>query len=143
MYSVHSCNMTKAEFTTNGGMKIILDGSPREIAEILEEFERRGRREEERRKMAEEWSKRRREERNKSVHSISERVPSLTGIIISLVEKGFFDKSRIIKEIMAEIEKEGVSPPSSTVHPLLSRLVAHGKLKREKGETGVWEYKKK
>ncbi len=134
--------MTKAEFTTKGGMKVLLEGHSREIAEILEEFERRSLREDERRKMIEAWSKKREETRNHLVHRIDVATPNLTMLLTNLIKKGFFDQPKKISEVMRELEREGISPPSSTVHPLLARLVINSKLKRERNEGGFWEYKK-
>ena len=41
---------------------------------------------------------------------------------------------------MTKLADEGISAPSSTIHPLLSRLVTKKKLNRKKGDSGNWEY---
>jgi hypothetical protein len=139
--------MTRANIETKNGMKITLEGEASDIAEIIEDLQDRERRTEERlerirlfRKEREErLSKSDREERNRLAHGQT----SITGILRNLINNGFFDEPKQFKEVARELRKIGIVIPSSTLHPLLSRLTATDNLKRQKGDNDLWEYVKK
>ena len=133
--------MAKGDFITKSGMKISLEGDANEIAEIILQIERREKRMAERKLFFEDMLERK--NRNRDAHNSSNASnKNLTEFLISFINEGFFDKPRKIKKIMKKLGEEGICPPSTTVHPVLSRLVAHNKLKRERSENGIWEYMK-
>jgi hypothetical protein len=139
--------MTRANIETKNGMKITLEGEASDIAEIIEELQdREGRMEGRmeriklfRKEREEKLSKVEREERNRLAHGET----SFTGILRNLIDEGFFDKPRKFREVLERLRRIGIRPPSSTLHPLLSRLVATDKLIRKKGDDDLWEYVKK
>lgn len=135
--------MVIAKIITKSGMKISIEGSSEELAELLSDIERRERRFEERKEYLDRMRDRhmkRREERNTLVHGNKDL--KLTDVLEEFIKNDFFDKGRPIREIMMNLEREGISAPSSTIHPLLARLVTKKKLNRERGDSGNWEYKK-
>ncbi len=136
--------MVKAIMNTENGTEIIIEGSKEEVSEIIEYVLTREKRRSERlefiMKMRERREKELKEKRNKFVHGTR---TSITEVLTNLIKEGFFDKSKKFREVRNCLEKEGLIIPSSTVHPILSRLVIHGKLKRAKGEDDLWEYVKK
>jgi hypothetical protein len=135
--------MVKAEFTTKSGMKVTLEGDASEISRVIDDFESKDKRLEERRLFLEKLREReftKRHERNKAVHNHVPSQVKLTDVLMSFVKEGFFNEERRIGEVMARLEKDGIYPPTSTVHPLLARLVLKNKLKRNKGQDEVWKY---
>ena len=135
--------MVKANIETASGAKIVIEGSSEEVSDIIDDLQNREKRREERlefiRRMRKRTTKEYREKRNAPVHKSR---TSITDVLIKLIKEGFFDNPKRFREISNRLEREGIFIPSSTVHPVLSRLVAHGKLKREKGEEDFWEYAK-
>ena len=139
--------MTRANIETRNGMKITLEGDASDISEIIEDLQDRERRNEERLERIKIFRKERqerlnhvdKEERNRFAHGET----SITGILRNLINKGFFDKPRKFREVARELRKIGIIIPSSTLHPLLSRLTATDNLKRQKGDNDLWEYVKK
>lgn len=124
-------------------MKILVEGSSTEVGELLDDIERRERRFDERQLFFERMKERRIKrfrERSTLIHGGEIK---LTDVLESFIKNGFFDQGKGIREVMLKLAKEGISAPSSTVHPLLSRLVTKQSLKREKNQIGVWEYRKR
>ncbi len=135
--------MIVAKLETKSGMKISIEGSSKEVSDLIENIENREKRIDERMefmKMMRERRKKRFSKRNILVHGGEIK---LTDILEELIKKRFFDEPKKIREIMIKLQCEEIHAPSSTIHPLLSRLVAKGELLRKKGNEGVWEYKKK
>ncbi len=116
----------KANIKTINGMKITIEGSPSEVSEVIEDL-------------------RDKKERNKEplyCWENGERI-TITSVLIKFIKEGFFDKQKKFREISHHIEKANIFVPSTTLHPVLFRLVASGKLKRERGKNYLWEYAKK
>ena len=141
--------MVKANIKTSSGAIIIVDGSPSEVSEILNDFrerdERRIRRMEFHKKMREKWRKEREEVKQEPKESPvwgKEKV-SVTSVLRKFLKEGFFNEPKKFRDVATRLQKEGIFVPSSTLHPILSRLVSMKKLNREKGEDDLWEYVKK
>src|SRR3989344_7192077 len=136
--------MVIANFTTKSGMKVTLEGNSEEISNIIDEFERRQKRIEDRRLF---FGKMMETSNPKNHHVVTAKMArskmGLTDFLLRFLNEGFFDSKKKIRDIMNRFEKEGINPPTSTVHPLLGRLVLKCKLNRTKNEEGVCEYSKK
>ena len=135
--------MTKAIIETKSGLKISIDGNSSDITDIIEDLQSREKRREERMEMfrrMREREKEIREKRNSIVHGTS---ASITDLLKKTIKEGFFDKPKIFRDVIDHLEKQGIRVPSSTLHPLLSRLVVMSELKRNRREDNLWEYVKK
>ena len=139
--------MVKANIETSSGLKISIEGASSDIIEIIEDLQHREKRREERVEHMKLFRKRREEglsniekkERNELAHGET----SVTDILRRLLVEGFFDKPKKFREVSHRLRDIGVRSPSSTLHPLLSRLVITDKLTRKKGEDDLWEYVKR
>lgn len=131
--------MVIANFTTKSGMKVTLEGNSEEVSETISEFERKEKKTEERRIFFEQMMKKRDHERNNIAHE-TRRSTGLTDYLVKFLEEGFFNQKRKIADVMKRFGEENIFPPTSTIHPLLGRLVLQEKLKREKNNDGIWEY---
>lgn len=120
--------MVRADITTPAGTKIIIDGDKREVAEIVDFFQRR-----------ELYSGRMRRGYGRCGGPI--RNGSLTAAILDLKSQKFFDAGRAMTEIKKALERKGLDAPLTTLPAVLIRLVFRGELSR-KSDGGVWKYYK-
>ena len=61
--------------------------------------------------------------------------------VTGLVDEGFFDIPRGLKDIETELQaKQARTVPNTTLSPVLTRLLRQGVVTREKGPTGRWVY---
>ena len=68
---------------------------------------------------------------------------SVTDELIKIIQKGFFNKPKTFRDISNNLEMKGIKVVSTTLHPVLSRLIVKNKLKRSKNKEGLWEYEHK
>ena len=133
--------MVKANIETASGAKIMIEGPSSEVSEIIEDFRDRDERKKRRIQFREKMIERRKRFKEGKKGSVNGDV-SVTSILINFVKEGFFNEPKKFRDVANRLEKAGIFIPSSTLHPLLFRLVAHGKLKRKRGDDDFWEYVK-
>jgi hypothetical protein len=124
--------MVTANIETTSGTKVTVEGSKEDVLFLLNEVEDREAHRAERRERSAILNERRREGINLNK----------TSVLRNLLEQGFFDVPKKIRETGLMLKEMNISIPSSTLHPLLLRLVAFGELKRAINEEGVFEYSK-
>lgn len=137
--------MVKAEIRTISGATIVVEGNTSEVDQILEFWQRR-----------EDFFKRRRlyfrnfeDDRNREAHertmpffNAKKTISSPKAWVVGLIEEGFFRDYKTLAEIRKKIQiKYGQYIANASLHPTLMLLVGQGKLKRDKQENGLWEYK--
>lgn len=135
--------MAKANIIS-GELKISVEGTSEEIKEILEgvgRIENRKNERMERMERMERW----REYKNKRDHkknNIIHRELNLTNILMKIAESDYFSEPKTAREVLFRLEHDGNHIPSTTLHPILARLVMKGILKREHNDSGIWAYKR-
>lgn len=134
--------MVIANFTTKSGMKVILEGESKEVADTIGEFETKEKKAEERRSFFGRMMEKGSGEHGVITKKMANHKLSLTNFLLKFIDEGFFNQKRRIGEVMKKFGDEEIYPPTSTIHPLLGRMVLKDKLKREKNEDGIWEYSK-
>lgn len=109
--------MAKAHITTKTGTKILIEGSPDEVAALVKELgdekraERRG-------------APSRREEKR----SVGK--PTPINLISSLIDGGFFKKPKDLGAVKVALEEIGHYYPVTSLSPALLRLVRRHQLRR-------------
>lgn len=116
--------MIKTNIKTKEGLKIIAEGSLEDIKNLIKYLNDA-------------------EEKIKSRKNLA-RVTgiSITNELIKIIKKGFFNKPKTFKEISNYLITKKIEVASTTLHPVLARIILKGKLKRSKNDEGLWEYKK-
>lgn len=115
--------MAKAQITTPAGMKINIEGTPKEILAVVKDLGE---------KAAKHVTIRRRE-RAKSGRVL------LVDLIASLKDGGFFKKPRDLASTKAALEEMGHHYPVTTLSPIMLRQVRSRNLRRIRKE-GRWLY---
>jgi hypothetical protein len=115
--------MAKAHITTPEGARITIDGTPKEIAAVVEELKARA---------AKGGPAPRR------VTGRSGRV-LLVDLLASLKDGGFFKKPRDLASVKSALEEMGHHYPVTTLSPVMLRQVRHRNLRRIR-EKGRWMY---
>jgi hypothetical protein len=118
--------MAKAEYTSPMGMRVAIEGSPREVAELLRQLNstttvgtattQRGK---------------------NPKYSSAKATPS--NLIASLIDGGFFKKPKDLASIKVSLEESGHYYPVTTLSPILLRFVRSKQLRRIK-ENKRWLY---
>lgn len=123
--------MAKARIKTEAGTEITIEGSPSEVADILEQLKTR-----------EELLVRKRKELEKT-EVIKKRKSKYTAtdLILQLREEGFFDKPKELVEVKNALDAQGAIFPVTTLSPILLRLVRKRNLRRI-AEGKHWRYVK-
>lgn len=115
--------MAKAQITTPEGIKIDIEGTPREISAVVEDLKG---------KAARAGPIRR------SAKAKSSRV-LLVDLVASLKDGGFFKKPQDLASIKAALEQMGHHYPVTTLSPIMLRQVRSRNLRRIR-EKGRWLY---
>jgi hypothetical protein len=115
--------MAKAYITTPDGMKITIDGTPKEIVAVVEDL---------RAKAGKDGATPRR------ARPQSGRV-LLGDLLASLKDGGFFKKPRDLASVKSALEEMGHHYPVTTLSPVMLRQVRHRNLRRIR-EKGRWLY---
>jgi predicted house-cleaning NTP pyrophosphatase (Maf/HAM1 superfamily) len=115
--------MAKAQITTPEGIKVNIDGTPREIAAVLEDLKK---------KAAEAGLPRRRAKAKPG------RV-LLGDLLASLKDGGFFKKPRDLASVKSRLAEMGHHYPITTLSPVMLRQVRRRNLRRIR-EKGRWLY---
>jgi hypothetical protein len=118
--------MAKAEYTTLGGAKVMVEGTPREVAELLKCLN----------DVSTDATPTAKKNR-KSTNSLAKATP--TNLIASLIDGGFFRKPKDLASIKASLEESGHYYPVTTLSPTMLRFVRRKQLRRIK-EDGKWMY---
>ena len=120
--------MAKAHITTRTGTKITIEGNPQEVAAIVRRVQARevsagiparGKRGEARR--------------------TARQKPTPTNLISSLIDGGFFRKSKDLVAVKVALEEMGHYYPVTTLSPVLLRHVRRRQLRRIK-DKNKWLY---
>ncbi len=114
--------MPKAEIMSKDGTKIVVDGTPEEIARIIEDVRRKDER---------------RVKRGQSEERGSSR--TATDYILELREQGFFNKPKSLGEIKDKLAEAGLIYPITSLSGVVLAQVRKKNLGRTKRD-GVWGY---
>lgn len=125
--------MAKATFELPGGTKVTIDGSPGEVAALLDRFGASGSREAPKRRAA----GRRKTSRERQPAKPSRMGP--TEYIRQLKTENFFRTKRTIAEVREKLEEGAHIYPVTALSAPLYRLVKKRELRRIK-EGGTWKY---
>jgi len=122
--------MAKAQVTTPQGITVKVEGTPAEILAVVGDLERK--------------------EKEREKESGSRAAPrgakgavrrlTLTGLLESLQEDGFFKQPRGLGSIKAELEAKGHFYPITTLSGAVLSQVRKRNLRRLKNEDGRWSY---
>lgn len=115
--------MAKAQITTPEGIKINIEGSPKEILVVIEDLKQQ----------AAGHRATRRRAKAKSGRVL------LVDLVASLKDGGFFKKPRDLASIKAALEEMGHHYPITTLSPVMLRQVRSRRLRRIR-EKGRWLY---
>src|ERR1700674_1926583 len=115
--------MVKAKITTPEGITITIDGTPKEIAAVVEDLKGK----------AGEAGQTRRRAKAKSGPVL------LVDLIASLKDGGFFKKPRDLASVKSALAEMGHHYPVTTLSPVMLRQVRRRNLRRIK-EKGRWLY---
>lgn len=115
--------MAKAQITTPEGIKINIEGTPKEISAVVDDLKKKG---------AEAGPARRRA-KTKSGRVL------LVDLIASLKDGGFFKKPRDLASVKSALEEMGHHYPVTTLSPVMLRQVRRRSLRRIR-EKGRWLY---
>jgi len=117
--------MAKAHLTTKSGTIITIDGTPEEIAKLMLQFD---------------GAPTKSEPRTATRHRSSVAVKDgPAGLLIGLIDEGFFKKPKELAAIKATLEEKGHYYPRTTLSPLLLRFVRKKDLRRIKDKKR-WVY---
>jgi hypothetical protein len=115
--------MPKAEITSKDGTKIVVDGTPEEIARIIEDVRKK--------------DERRVEKSQPREQRASSR--TATDYILELREQGYFNKPKSLGEIKDKLAEAGLIYPITSLSGVVLAQVRKKNLGRIKKE-GVWGY---
>jgi len=122
--------MAKVHLTTTTGTKIIVEGSPAEVAALVRQIER-------------DVETPKRVPTGGTSKSKRQRQPKATPInlISTLIDGGFFKKPKDLAAVKVALEEMGHYFPVTTLSPSLLRLVRRHQLRRLRDEKGKkWLY---
>lgn len=115
--------MTKAEISSKDGTKIIIDGTPEEIARIIEDV-------------------RKKDERRADKSQPKEKLggsQTATDYILELREQGYLNKPKSLGEIKEKLAEAGLIYPITSLSGVVLAQVRKKRLGRIKKD-GVWGY---
>ncbi|HTQ73222.1 MAG TPA: hypothetical protein VMI74_02970 [Burkholderiales bacterium] len=123
--------MPRATIKSKSGAVITIEGSEREIANIVSAFEQAERAGKVRQRVSKMKMERK---ENKKRQSASE-------LLIGLKEEGFFEKPKALGDITQALEEKGYLYPVTSLSGVVLSLVKNHHLRRKKVE-GRWVYGK-
>jgi hypothetical protein len=119
--------MAKAQITTTNGTKIVLEGTPDEVAAVLNQIEGSSDRKHahagQSDRPANSWGSK----------------PTPVNLISSLIDGGFFKKPKDLGAVKVALEEMGHHYPVTTLSPVLLRLIRKRHLRRMR-EQKRWVY---
>ena len=113
--------MAKAHITTKTGTKITVEGTPKEVAELVAELGQKAAAPRVRDRSGEKAAKRQDKQKATPINLIS-----------SLIDGGFFRKPKDLAAVKIALEEMGHFFPVTTLSPVLLRLVRKRQLRRIK-----------
>lgn len=110
--------MAKAHITTKSGASIVIEGTSKEVAELVSQLKPVGRA----------------ASRAKQVQKNETRRPKATlgNLIAEFIDGGFFKKPKELGAIKNALEEQGHFYPVTTLSPVMLRLVRRRELRRVK-----------
>ncbi len=111
--------MAKAHIKRPNGTSIIVEGTPREVAELVKKIEG-------------ETPSKRRKRPNTHEKTNNKTKVTLPDLLISLVDGGFFKKPKELAAVKTALAELGHVYPITTISPALLRLVRRKHLRRIK-----------
>ena len=117
--------MAKAHIKRPDGTTILIEGSPQEVGELIRKIE------------GDKPTARKRHEPSRS-HAKRPRA-SLSDLLISLVDGGYFKKPKDLAAVKTGLAELGQVYPVTTISPALFRVVQHRHLRRIK-QDNRWLY---
>lgn len=119
--------MARAEITTPSGIRIKLDGTSKEIAEVLDDLQKK--------EPGKAALKRGSSKKDRSTGGR----PLLVDHIASLIDSGFFKKPRDLASIKSTLAEMGHHYPVTTLSPTMLRQVRRKRVRRMR-EKNRWLY---
>ncbi|HEX4542492.1 MAG TPA: hypothetical protein VH114_04940 [Candidatus Acidoferrum sp.] len=116
--------MAKATITNDKGLKIVVEGSPEEVQNIIRQMG---------------GGAGHSKQQAGSAAKAGKRLPSATDAILELNEEGFFNKPKALADIKQKLADQGMIYPLTTLSGVVLLLVRRRKLGRVK-EDGRWSY---
>ncbi len=110
--------MAKAHITTKDGMSITVEGTPKEVADLVAQLKGE--------------SKTTSKKKDSSKKYVSKTKPSPVNLIAELIDGGFFKKPKELGAIKTALEEQGHFYPVTTLSPTLLRFVRRRQLRRIK-----------
>lgn len=114
--------MAKAQYTTADGTKISIEGSPDEVATLIEKLHSSSRK-----------------TNRKATDNKSSGKASISNLISDLIDGGFFKKPKELSAVKLTLEEQGHFYPVTTLSPVMLRMVRARKLRRIK-DNKRWMY---
>jgi hypothetical protein len=111
--------MAKAHVTTKGGATITIEGTPEEVATLVARLE----------SGAQRFRKRAAGSKQKSKLRATP-----TGLLVDLIDGGFFKKAKKLSAIRLALEEQGHYYPVTTLSPILLRFIRKRELRRIKDQ---------
>jgi hypothetical protein len=109
--------MTRAEWTKKDGTKVVVEGMPDEVANVL-------------RLLNDETPSRTTISSKEQQKHARKRPASPVGLVSDLADAGFFKKPKELGVVKTALEEQGHFYPVTTLSPTLLRLVRQRKLRR-------------
>jgi hypothetical protein len=127
--------MAKADFTLSDGTAVSLDGSPDEVARLLELLTARA------------GVRARPVDGRAAASRVRKRAAAATGsrrsgptdFVLELRQEGYFNTKRSLKDILQRLEEKGHIYARTSLSPVLVRLVRRRELRRVKDDR-TWAY---
>lgn len=121
--------MAKAHITTKNGVSIVIEGTPKEVAELVASLQG----------VAPVKAAKKSASKKKTVSSSSSSRPTLSSLVAELMDGGFFKKPKELGAIKLALEEHGYHYPVTTLSPVLLRLVKKRQLRRIR-QDNRWTY---
>jgi hypothetical protein len=109
--------MTKAEITNKDGLKIVVEGTPQEVAMVIEQVKSQ-------------HLKKHSISNGSKVERKKESKATPTNLIMEFIDGGFFSKSKELGAIKLALEEQGHYYPVTSLSPTLIRLIRKKQIRR-------------
>lgn len=123
--------MAKATIKSKTGALITIEGTDKEVSDILSSFERAATVGQAKTVMA----------RGRAEKKEQKKRSSVSDLVVMLREEGFFDKPKGLSDISGALEEQGYICPVTTLSAVMLGLVQKRQFRRKKAE-GKWVYGK-
>ena len=123
--------MAKATIKSQTGATITVEGSPKEVSDVIAAYE----------KTSVVGNAKEAIARARVAKKAEKRKDSASDLIIGLKEEGFFEKPKSLGDIVAALEEQGYLYPVTSLSGVVLGLLKQRQLRRKKHE-GKWVYGK-